>query len=109
MGEEIWEQTGGKVDAFVHSVGTAHSLNGVVQSLRARNLGLHVAAAEPAESAVLSGEQKGSHRIEGIGIGFTPPHWRPAEIDEIISATTEEAVEMGPVQRFRIEPGGRRL
>jgi cysteine synthase len=94
MGEEIWEQTGGKVDAFVHSVGTAHSLNGVAQALRARNPALHVAAAEPAESAVLSGRPKGSHKIEGIGIGFVPPHWRPEEIDEITSATTEQAIQM---------------
>jgi len=91
MGEEIWAQSGGEVDAFVQSVGSAHSLNGVAKILRGHNPDLHVVAAEPAESAVLSGKPKGAHRIEGIGIGFLPPQWRPDEIDETISATTEEA------------------
>ncbi|MDQ4119996.1 MAG: cysteine synthase family protein [Acidobacteriota bacterium] len=94
MGEEIWEQTGGKVDAFVQSVGSAHSLNGVTKVLRGHNPDLYVAAAEPAETAVLSGKPRGSHKIEGIGIGFIPPHWKPDEVDEILSATTEEAVHM---------------
>jgi cysteine synthase A len=94
MGEEIWQQSNGRVDALVQSVGTAHSLNGVAKVLRERNPELHVVAAEPAESAVLSGKTKGSHQIEGIGIGFVPPHWRPGEVDEIQSATTEEAMRM---------------
>jgi cysteine synthase A len=94
MGEEIWAQTGGKVDAFVQAVGSAHSLNGVTRVLRGYNPHLHVVAAEPTESAVLSGRSKGAHRIEGIGIGFAPPHWRPDEVDEILSATSEEAFQM---------------
>jgi cysteine synthase A len=94
MGEEIWTQTGGKVDAFVQAVGSAHSLNGVMESLRRHNPRLHVVAAEPAETAVLSGGQKGAHRIEGIGLGFIPPQWRRDEVNEIQSATTEEAMEM---------------
>jgi len=94
MGEEIWNQTAGKVDAFVQAVGSAHSLNGVARTLRRHNPKLHVVAAEPAESAVLSGGQKGSHRIEGIGIGFIPAHWRREDVDEVQSATTEEAMSM---------------
>ena len=94
MGEEIWQQAGGKVDALVQSVGTAHSLNGVARVLRERNPKLHVVAVEPAESAVLSGKAKGPHKIEGIGIGFVPPHWRPDEVSEMQSATTEEAMRM---------------
>lgn len=94
MGDEIWQQSGGKVDAFVQSVGSAHSLNGVAKILRERNPKLHVVAAEPAESAVLSGKSKGSHKIEGIGIGFVPPQWRPHEVSEVQSATTEEAMRM---------------
>jgi cysteine synthase A len=94
MGEEIWTQTGGKVDAFVQAVGSAHSLNGVMESLRRHNPGLHVVAAEPAETAVLSGGPKGAHRIEGIGLGFIPPHWRRDEVNEIQSATTQEAMQM---------------
>ncbi|MGE0149963.1 MAG: PLP-dependent cysteine synthase family protein, partial [Parvibaculaceae bacterium] len=94
MGEEIWAQTGGRIEAFVQAVGSAHSLNGVAQALRRHNPRLHVAAAEPAESAVLSGGPKGAHRIEGIGIGFAPPHWTPDQIDEVLSATTEESIHM---------------
>jgi len=94
MGEEIWEQTAGKVDAFVHSVGSAHSLHGAAQALRQHNPRLHVAAVEPAESAVLSGKPSGSHKIEGIGIGFIPPHWKPDEVDEILTGSTEEAIQM---------------
>lgn len=94
MGEEIWTQTGGKVDAFVQAVGSAHSLNGVMESLRRHNPRLHVVAAEPAETPVLSGGQKGAHRIEGIGLGFVPPHWRRDEVNEVQAATTEEAMEM---------------
>jgi cysteine synthase len=94
MGEEIWTQTEGKVDAFAQSVGSAHSLNGVAEVLRRHNPALHVAAAEPAETAVLSGKPKGAHKIEGIGIGFIPPQWRPEDVTEILSATTEEATHM---------------
>jgi cysteine synthase len=94
MAEEIWQQTEGKVDAFVQSVGSAHSLNGVARALRKHNRNLHVVAAEPAESAVLAGRAKGSHRIEGIGLGFIPPCWSPDDVNEIQSATTEEAIQM---------------
>jgi cysteine synthase A len=94
MGEEIWRQSSGRVDAFVQSVGSAHSLNGVARVLRERNPALLVVATEPAESSVLAGKTKGSHRIEGIGIGFVPPHWRAHDVSEIEAATTEEAVSM---------------
>ena len=77
MGEEIWAQSGGTVDAFVHAVGTAHSIHGVGRALRAHRPDVRVIAVEPAESAVLSGGPTGSHRIEGIGIGFLPPLWEP--------------------------------
>jgi cysteine synthase len=94
MGEEIWTQTGGRIDAFVHAVSTGHSIHGVARGLRAHEPTLHVVAVEPAESAVLSGQPSGSHRIEGIGIGFVPPLWEPAEVDEIMTVTTEEAKAM---------------
>jgi len=94
MAAEIWRQASGKVDAFVQSVGSAHSLNGVANVLRERNPALQVVAVEPAESAVLSGKAKGSHKIEGIGIGFVPPQWKPGDVSEIQSATTEEAMRM---------------
>ncbi len=94
MGDEIWRQTGGRVDAFVHAVGTAHSIHGVAEALRAHEATVHVAAVEPAESAVLSGGPSGSHRIEGIGIGFLPPLWEPEHVDEIQTVTTDDAIAM---------------
>lgn len=103
LGEEIWRQTAGTVDAFVHSVGSVHSLNGVTEALRRHNPQLYVAAVEPAESAVLSGQLKGSHGIEGVGIGFVPTHWRPDQVDEILTATTVEAKAM--CRRLACEEG----
>jgi cysteine synthase A len=94
MGEEIWNQTNGKVDAFVHAVGTAHSIHGVTKVLWQHNPKVHIAAVEPAESAVLSGYQTGSHNIEGIGIGFIPPLWDPSLVNEIMTVSTHEAKAM---------------
>ena len=94
LGEEIWRQTGGDVAAFVHSVGTAHSIHGVTQALWKHDPKIRVVAVEPAESAVLSGGSSGSHKIEGIGIGFIPPLWRPDQVSEIQTVTTQEAKEM---------------
>ena len=94
LGEEIWNQLEGDVDAFVQAVGTAHSLHGASKALRRHKPQLHVAAVEPAESAVLSGRPTGSHKIEGIGIGFIPPLWEPDQVDEIVTVSTEEARAM---------------
>lgn len=94
LGEEIWEQTGGKVDAFVHAVGTAHSIHGAGDALRSFRQDLQIVAVEPAESAVLSGEASGSHKIEGIGIGFLPPLWQPEKVNGIEKVTTEDAKAM---------------
>jgi cysteine synthase A len=94
LGEEIWNQLGGRVDAFVQVVGTAHSIHGATKALRRHKADIHVAAVEPAESAVLSGKPTGSHKIEGIGIGFIPPLWEPNEVNEILTVTTEEAQAM---------------
>jgi cysteine synthase len=94
LGEEIWTQTGGTLDAFIQAVGTAHSIHGATTALWKHNRSIHVAAVEPAESAVLSGEPTGSHKIEGVGIGFIPPLWEPDLVNELIKVTTEEAKEM---------------
>jgi cysteine synthase A len=94
LGEEMWTQSGGRVDALVQSVGTAHSIHGTAYALRRHNPRVRVAAAEPAESPVLSGKGPGAHQIEGIGIGFVPPLWRRDEVDEILTATTGEANAM---------------
>lgn len=94
LGEELWQQAGRRVDAFVHTVSTAHSIHGTAQVLRRHNPDVQVYAVEPAESAVLSGRPSGSHKIEGIGIGFIPPLWKPDEVDEILTVSTEEAKGM---------------
>ncbi len=94
LGEELWQQADGRVNAFVHAVSTAHSIHGTAHALRQHNAHLHVVAVEPAESAVLSGQPSGSHQIEGIGIGFVPPLWKPAEVDEIQTVATREAKDM---------------
>ena len=94
LGDEIWAQTGGRVDAFVQAVGTAHSIHGTARALRRHRPEVRVVAVEPAESAVLSGRPSGSHKIEGIGIGFIPPLWKPEEVDEILTVPTEEAKAM---------------
>lgn len=75
----------------------------MARALRRHAPNLHVAAVEPAESAVLSGGPSGSHKIEGIGIGFIPPLWEPEEVDEILTVTTEEAKVMA--RRLAAEEG----
>ncbi|MGQ0813078.1 MAG: PLP-dependent cysteine synthase family protein [Gemmatimonadota bacterium] len=94
LGAEIWTQTGGQIDAFVHSVGTAHSIVGVSQILKRGAPEIEIVAVEPAESAVLSGEPSGAHRIEGIGIGFLPPLWQPAAVTSIMKVSSQDAQEM---------------
>ncbi len=94
LGEEIWQQTKGKVDAFVQSVGSAASLIGTSTVLKKYNPELTVVAVEPAESPVLSGGKSGAHGIGGIGIGYIPPLWDPSLVDQIIQIPTQEAKEM---------------
>ena len=94
LGEEIWKQTQGEVDAFVHSVGTAASLRGVATVLKRQKPGIKIVAVEPAESAVLSGGTPGPHKIEGVGIGYTPPLWDAGLVDEIIPVKTDDAKAM---------------
>ncbi len=94
LGEEIWKESGKNVDAFVHTVSTAHSIHGVTKSLLKYNPALKTYAVEPDESAVLSGRPSGSHKIEGIGIGFIPPLWQPEIVTEILTVSTDEAMNM---------------
>jgi cysteine synthase A len=103
LGEELWEQTAGHLDAFVHSVSTAHSIHGVTRALWRHNAKIRIVAIEPAESAVLSGGPSGSHKIEGIGIGFTPPLWQPELVNDIQTVTTEDAKAMA--RRLASEEG----
>ena len=94
LGEEIWTQAGGGVEAFVHSIGTAASLRGVAAVLRKHRPDVRIVAVEPAESPVLGGGAPGRHKIEGIGIGYAPPHWGADLADEILAVSTAEAEEM---------------
>jgi cysteine synthase len=94
MGEEIWQQTGGRVEAFVQSIGTAASLRGVATVLEQHDPKVKIVAVEPSESAVLSGGAPGAHKIEGIGIGYVPPMWDPAVVDEIVPVSTADAEVM---------------
>ena len=94
LAEEIWNQTNGKLDAFVHCVGTAASSRGVASVLKRYNPTLKIIVVEPAESAVLSGGQAGPHKIEGVGIGYIPPLWDPSLVDEIVSVSTDDAKAM---------------
>ena len=103
MGEEIWEQTGGRVDAFVQSVGTGGSLRGIAKTQRARNGAVRIVAVEPEESAVLSGGPSGSHRIEGTGAGFVVPLWSEGLADEIETVSSEDA--MSTARRLAREEG----
>jgi len=94
MGEEIWQQTDGRVDAFVQSTGTAASVRGVAEALKARKPALEVFAVEPKESPVLSGGKTGIHKIEGVGAGFVVPLWEPSVISRIVPVSTEDAMTM---------------
>ena len=94
LGEEIWQQTSGKIDALVHTVSTAHSLHGMSRALKREKHDLLVFAVEPDESAVLSGRSPGSHKIEGIGLGFVPPLWNREEVNEVLTVSTNDAKAM---------------
>jgi cysteine synthase len=94
LGEEIWQQTNGRVDAFVQSVGTGASSRGVATVLKRHTPDIKIVVVEPAESPVLSGGRPGPHKIEGVGIGYTPPLLEPNLVDEIVPVGTDEAKEM---------------
>jgi cysteine synthase A len=94
LAQEIWQQTGGRIDGFVQSVGTAASLRATAAELRRHNASIAVVAVEPAESAVLSGGPSGAHKIDGIGAGYVVPLWRKDAADRIERVSTEEASAM---------------
>jgi len=94
MAEEIWNQTGGRIDGFVQSVGTAASLRGAAEALRRHNERIRIIAVEPSESPVLSGGRTGAHKIDGIGAGFVVPLWQEDIADGIEQVSTEEAMAM---------------
>ena len=92
--EEIWRDTGGRLDVVVVGVGTGGTLTGCAEVLKERNPELLMVAVEPEDSAVLSGRPPGAHRIAGIGAGFVPSILNTEMIDEIVTIANETAFEM---------------
>ena len=91
--EEIWRDTDGKVDVFVAGVGTGGTITGVGEVLKKRNPGVEIVAVEPSDSAVLSGDAPGPHKLQGIGAGFIPKIMNMAILDRIIKVKAEDAGE----------------
>lgn len=94
-GPEIWEQTEGKVDAFLVTQGTGGTISGVGKYLRERNPKILLYAGEPSEAPMLARRKWGSHRIEGIGDGFVPRNLDASLLNGVFLVTSEEAIEMG--------------
>lgn len=91
--EEIWRDTDGEVDFFVGGVGTGGTISGVGAALKEKNPSVQIVAVEPFDSPVLSGGNKGIHKIQGIGAGFVPGNFNRAVVDEIIQVKNEHAFE----------------
>jgi cysteine synthase A len=94
-GPEIWEDTGGQIDAIVAGVGTGGTITGVARYIRRKNPNFKVIAVEPKQSPVISGGQPGKHRIQGIGAGFIPKNLDTSLLDEVITVDDEDAFEWG--------------
>lgn len=94
-GPEIYEDTDGEVDAFIAGVGTGGTLTGTGKYLKSKKASVRVVAVEPDTSAVLSGENPGPHKIQGIGAGFIPKVLDTTVYDEIVRVTNEDAFAYG--------------
>jgi cysteine synthase A len=93
-GPEIWNDTDGKVDILITGVGTGGTLTGVGEFIKPKKPSFKIVAVEPADSPILSGGKPGPHKIQGIGTGFVPDVLRRDLIDEVMTATVDESVEM---------------
>jgi len=93
-GPEIWKDTDGAVDFLISGVGTGGTITGVCQYIKPKKPSFKAVAVEPAESPVLSGGKPSPHKIQGIGAGFVPSILRRDYIDEVVTVTNDEAINM---------------
>lgn len=94
-GQEIWEDTDGKVDIFVAGVGTGGTVSGIARALKEKNPDVKIVAVEPLSSPVLNGGASGPHKIQGIGAGFIPKTYNAAVIDEVFDVDNDDAIRTG--------------
>jgi cysteine synthase A len=91
--EEIWRDTEGQVDILISGVGTGGTITGVAQVIKPRKPSFKAIAVEPADSPILSGGEKGPHKIQGIGAGFIPEVLDQSLIDDVVTVTNDDAFE----------------
>jgi len=101
--QEIWRDLDGQIDIFVAGVGTGGTLTGTATALKEKNPGIQAVAVEPENSAVLSGQEPGSHKIQGMGAGFVPDVLDTNIIDQIVQVNDEEAFKI--TKKLALEEG----